>query len=156
MSGPAGDDRGVGLWTDGIRARGGAVVLAVAVGVAMTSCSSEDSAGDDTTSTDESTTTAASDSSSTTRSAAVDGGGEVEVVDFAYLPGSVAVGSGQSVTWTNNGDTRHSITSEGDTFASSTPLQPGQAYVQAFPTPGSYAYYCTFHPDEMRGTITVS
>ena len=136
--------------------RGAVVALAVVGGMGLTSCSSDDSAGDDTTSTEETTTsTSEPDSTTTTRPEVVNTGGEVEVVDFDYLPGSIAVGAGQSVTWTNNGDNRHTVTSDGDMFASSTPIQPGQSYVQAFPTAGSYAYYCTFHPDEMLGTITV-
>ena len=140
-----------------IGTRSAAVALAVVVGTGMTSCSSDDdSAGNDPTSTEESTTTtAAPDSSTTTLPEVVNTGGEVEVVDFSYSPGSIAIAAGQSVTWTNDGDNRHTVTSEGDTFASSTPIQPGQSYVQAFPTPGTYAYYCTFHPDEMLGSITV-
>jgi len=134
-----------------------AVALVLVAGLGSASCSSDDSASDDTTSTEESTTTtAAGDSSTTTLPEIVNTGAEIEVVDFDYLPGSITVVAGESVTWKNDGDNRHTVTSDGDSFASSTPIQPGQSYVQAFPTVGTYPYYCTFHPDEMLGTITVS
>jgi len=37
-------------------------------------------------------------------------------------------------------------------------MTAGGAYSQTFPTPGTYAYHCTFHAttNNMKGTITVT
>ncbi len=134
-----------------------AATVVLLAGAGLTACSDDDDAADETTTSEaeeESSTTTIAETT-TTRPEVVNTGESVELIDFSYLPTSVTVAAGQSITWTNAGENRHTVTSDGDMFASSTPIQPGQSYVQAFPTPGTYAYYCTFHPDEMTGTITV-
>lgn len=79
----------------------------------------------------------------------------VSITEFGYDPAEVRIPAGGSVTWTNDGDARHTVTSEGDPFRSSEPIHPGQSFLQPFATPGTYRYHCTFHPDRMAGTVVV-
>lgn len=142
-----------------------AVVVLMGAGVALSGCSSDepestgittDDSGEETTA---STAAESSDSSAettTTTAEIVNNAGAVEIVDYQYVNGDATVKVGESVTWTNDGENRHTVTAEADTFASSETIQPGQSYVQAFPTAGSFPYYCTFHPDKMSGTIIVT
>jgi plastocyanin len=70
---------------------------------------------------------------------------------FRFSPSSITVGSGDTVTWTNNGSEPHDVTGSG--LASGT-LNPGQGYSQAFSSPGTFSYICSIHPF-MRGSVTV-
>jgi plastocyanin len=70
---------------------------------------------------------------------------------------TVIIGQNNTVQWTNNDGADHTVTSTpGDpvSFNSGT-MAPGRTFVFQFLTPGTYAYYCTFHPGWMNGTITV-
>ena len=102
----------------------------------------------------------AADASSTTASTvAVNAGAEVEIEDFRFLPSVTTIEAGQFVQWTNNGDRTHLVTqaAEADTereFKSDN-LDSGQSFQHQFGEPGSYAYICAIHPDEMQGTIVV-
>ena len=105
---------------------------------------------------------AASDSSSTTTTAPVNvnSGPTVEVVEFAFNPGEESVKAGDTVTWKNDGNSKHTVTPkplpDGSKPWDSTGIEPGQSFVQTFSAPGSYAYFCSIHPDVMSGTVTVS
>lgn len=127
--------------------------IVVLSGVGLMGCSDDDSSSDSQETT--TTTAAAPEETTTTTDAVVNTGGAVEVFDFEYLPGSIVIAAGQSITWSNTSDNRHTVTSQDDRFASSSTIQGGQSYVQAFPEPGVYPYFCTFHPDRMSGAITV-
>lgn len=79
----------------------------------------------------------------------------VDVRDFAFRSAYQQIEIGDSVRWTQNGTTTHTVTSLAsapEPFAAQ--LQPGETFTRLFPTPGRYAYHCTIHP-EMRGTIQV-
>lgn len=78
----------------------------------------------------------------------------VTIVDFAFDPGSVTVTAGSTVTWTNNGAVAHTVTSDSGAFDSGS-LDPGATFSQTFDTPGTFAYFCSIHPN-MTGTITVT
>jgi plastocyanin len=93
--------------------------------------------------------------SSTSVSAA--GSASVSILDgssqsaFRFSPGSITVGAGDSVTWTNNGSEAHDVTGSG---LSSGTLQPGQGYSHTFASPGTFSYICSIHPF-MKGSVTV-
>lgn len=66
-----------------------------------------------------------------------------------------------TVTWTNNDDTLHTVTSanpeagnSGIEFDSSY-LASGKKFQHDFTSTGQYSYYCTLHPF-MTGTIYVT
>ncbi len=79
----------------------------------------------------------------------------VAIADSGFSPGALVVAPGTTVTWTNGGRNRHTVTADGGAFGSPT-LIPGDRFTVAAPTtPGVYAYHCNFH-SYMRGTMTVS
>src|SRR5215212_7184621 len=78
---------------------------------------------------------------------------EVQVVDFAFEPGTVPVPVGATVTWTNTGNRPHTVTADDGSFDSGR-LDPGEQFSQTFDQTGTFTYHCGFHP-EMQGSIVV-
>lgn len=79
---------------------------------------------------------------------------EVDIIDFAYSPDPVTIKTGQSVTWTNQDSAPHTATAKDRDVLQSGTLNQGESFTQQFDTPGTYEYFCEFHPD-MLGVITV-
>jgi quinohemoprotein ethanol dehydrogenase len=79
----------------------------------------------------------------------------VSIKDFEFQYGTfgVAVPPGTSITWTNQGPTVHTTTSDNQVWDSGD-LAVGQSFSFTFQDPGVYWYFCRPHP-WMRGTITV-
>jgi aldose sugar dehydrogenase len=83
-----------------------------------------------------------------------------ELTDTAYQPNPVQVSVGDTVTWTNDDATTHTVTSGEDgqpdgTFDSSI-MAPGQTFSHTFTEgEGEYPYFCVLHPN-MVGTVSVS
>jgi quinohemoprotein ethanol dehydrogenase len=79
----------------------------------------------------------------------------VTIEDFDFNPGvfGVAVPPGTTITWTNNGPSVHTTTSDSGLWDSGN-LNPGDTYSQTFNDSGVYWYFCAIHPF-MRATITV-
>jgi plastocyanin len=102
----------------------------------------------------------ASESSTTSSSTAVNSGPTVDVTEFAFTPSAEVVSANETITWRNDGDSKHTITPEpladGTMPFTSTQIEPGETFVQSFNTPGTYAYFCSIHPDRMSGTVTVN
>jgi plastocyanin len=80
---------------------------------------------------------------------------EITIVDFAFEPAKLTVFTGEPVTWTNNGATSHTVTSDAGTELDSGPISPGETFGHVFETPGTFTYHCTFHPTQMIATIIV-
>jgi plastocyanin len=76
---------------------------------------------------------------------------EVTIIDLAYEPPVVTVPAGSEVTWTNEGQLPHTVTSDG--FDSGV-LQPGQTFRRVFADPGTFDYACAIHPG-MTGQVVV-
>jgi len=79
----------------------------------------------------------------------------VAIADFSFTPGvfGVAVPPGTTITWTNQGPTVHTTTSDNQVWDSGD-LAVGQSYSFTFQDPGVYWYFCRPHP-WMRGTISI-
>jgi manganese oxidase len=71
----------------------------------------------------------------------------------AYLPNPITITVGTTITWTNNDNVSHDVTSQNNLFFSGN-MAPGQTFSQKFQSTGSFPYYCTIHP-MMVGTVTV-
>jgi plastocyanin len=109
-------------------------------------------------------TTSNSSVLSTTSLTAGGSGAQVQIVPNAGItttsPGyspqviHVVIGVNNTVTWTNNDSTVHSITANDQSFDSG-PLNAGQIYVHQFTTPGTYQYHCIYHA-WMNATVIVS
>jgi plastocyanin len=77
----------------------------------------------------------------------------VKISDFQFAPARLTVKAGTTVTWRNNDDIPHTVTSTTRAFKSKA-LDTDDAFAFAFTEPGSYAYVCSLHP-HMTGTIVV-
>lgn len=82
----------------------------------------------------------------------------VPIEDMAF--GSLMAGgsvttivAGQTIMWTNNDSVSHTATADDNSWGTGT-LKTGQSFVRRFDTPGTYTYFCSYHP-EMMGTIIV-
>jgi plastocyanin len=76
----------------------------------------------------------------------------VQAGDFFFAPKEIRVRVGQSVSWTNTGQTIHTV--KGPGFFSQA-IDPTKRYSYRFARPGGFAYLCTLHPAQMRGTVVV-
>ncbi len=82
-----------------------------------------------------------------------EGVARVEIKNYAFLPASLTVPLGTTVSWSNRDDDPHTVTSSEKAFASPG-LDAGEAFSYTFSTPGTYAYHCALHP-HMTGVIIV-
>ncbi|MGH3915601.1 MAG: cupredoxin domain-containing protein [Pseudonocardiaceae bacterium] len=78
----------------------------------------------------------------------------VPIRSFVFTPSELTVNTGDTVTWVNEDQAPHDVTSQSApaSFASGT-LMNGQSYSYTFAAPGSYSYLCSIHPD-MVATVT--
>ena len=77
----------------------------------------------------------------------------VVIRGFAFGPEEVRVRAGERVTWINCDVDSHTSTADGGEWES--PLMvPGDAFTQAFDTPGDFSYHCEPHPF-MTGRVIV-
>jgi plastocyanin len=72
-------------------------------------------------------------------------------VSTGFVPTSITVKRGTTVTWTNRDITPHTVTGSG--WGSPT-LAPDATYSYTFNSAGSFDYKCSIHP-AMQGTINV-
>jgi plastocyanin len=90
---------------------------------------------------------------------------DVTIESFAYNPTSVTVNEGDTVRWTNNDPTGHSVTADDGSFDSSdndcspsgtqeSCIKPDSPFTNTFDTAGTYAYHCRVH-GSMHGTVVV-
>lgn len=90
--------------------------------------------------------------SSTANVAASSTGDEYGGRSRSFVPSSVSVTIGGTVTFTNPTDETHNITFTG--APASATLAPGQSHQESFPATGSFPFACTLHAG-MNGTVTV-
>jgi LPXTG-motif cell wall-anchored protein len=79
--------------------------------------------------------------------------GSVTIKDFSYGPASVTVNAGDSVTWVNQGPTKHSATAKDGSFDTGL-LAKGGSASHSFTKAGTFSYVCSIHPF-MHGTVKV-
>ena len=81
----------------------------------------------------------------------------VSMVDFSFNPSSVSITAGQSVQWTNDGSSIHTVTSTGGAFDSGS-MSSGAKFTCTFHSAGVYNYECIFHAasNSMTGTVHVN
>ncbi len=79
--------------------------------------------------------------------------GDVTIFDNGYTPATKTVTAGTTVTWSNTGALPHTVTDRAGLFDSSF-VMARETFQRTFDTPGTFAYFCTIHP-EMVGTISV-
>jgi plastocyanin len=82
----------------------------------------------------------------------------VSIQDFFFDPGQLTVAPGTTVTWVNEGQAPHTVTSTDGKELDSATLQPGDTYTFTFKDDDAgetYAYHCSIHP-QMTASVKVS
>jgi plastocyanin len=77
----------------------------------------------------------------------------VKIENFTFGPQRVTVKAGTTVTWTNQDDIPHTVSSATKAFRSKA-LDTDDKFSFTFTTVGVYEYFCSLHP-HMTGTIVV-
>jgi plastocyanin len=75
----------------------------------------------------------------------------VNIDNFAFVPATVTVKVGSTVTWTNKDEDPHTVVADGGAFRS----EARGTYSFTFPTAGTFDYVCSIHPF-MRGNVVVT
>jgi plastocyanin len=78
----------------------------------------------------------------------------VAIVNYTYKPADLTVAAGTKISFTNHDTTPHTATSKESEAFETGPIDPGQTKSITLSKPGTYTYYCVFHPF-MKGTLTV-
>lgn len=88
--------------------------------------------------------------------APIPGPNEVSLNRMALFPNTLNVPVGTTVKWTNSAvdKTDHTVNANDNSFNSGT-LKPGTSFSFTFAKAGSYAYFCSIHPEQMRATVVV-
>jgi plastocyanin len=74
---------------------------------------------------------------------------------YKFVPADITVPAGTEVTWTNNDNFTHSVRlldDGGDVMN----MKPGESVSFTFETPGLRHYDCSFHSQNMKGTVLVT
>ena len=87
---------------------------------------------------------------------------EVVIKNLRFNPKMLTVSAGTTVTWKNEDQTAHTVTSDSIDSTSapaaakfqSKILNPGDSFTHTFDTPGSYKYHCDIHP-YLKGEVVV-
>jgi plastocyanin len=77
----------------------------------------------------------------------------VSIQDFFFSPANVTVEPGTTVTWVNEGNVPHTVTSDDGQFDSGV-LMPGDSYTVMFKGQGTITYHCAIHPS-MTASVSV-
>lgn len=79
----------------------------------------------------------------------------VKIGDNFFMPASLSVAAGTTVTWIHTGKVTHNVLSVDLPGIRSADLHPGESYSYTFKTPGTFTYYCSYH-EGMSATVTVT
>jgi plastocyanin len=73
---------------------------------------------------------------------------------YKFVPAEITVPAGTTVTWTNHDNFTHSVklAAGGDPHI----MKPGESVTITFDKAGTQSYFCTFHPQVMKGTVVVT
>ena len=78
----------------------------------------------------------------------------ITIANFLYMPATVTVRVGDTVTWINTDRAPHTVDSDNSGFNSGN-MSQGATFSYVATTPGTYTYYCVYHPF-MRATLVVT
>jgi plastocyanin len=92
-------------------------------------------------------------SSTSTTKTTSETGNAINVANYAFVPNTLTVKVGTTVTWTNKDSVTHTVDSNTGVFNSGF-LLPGKTFSYTFNSIGTFQYHCAIHP-YMTGTIIV-
>lgn len=90
----------------------------------------------------------------TAASAAQSPGATVHIKNFMFVPPSLTVPAGTTVTFVNDDDEPHTVTATDKSFDSEG-LDKGGTWSHTFAKPGTVTYFCEVHP-YMKGRLIVT
>jgi plastocyanin len=73
---------------------------------------------------------------------------------YQFSPTHIQVARGTTVTWTNHDNFTHSVQVQGQSEVHT--MRPGETAQITFDSPGDFSYVCTFHAQNMKGTVSVT
>ncbi len=74
------------------------------------------------------------------------------VKSYRFVPKTIEIKAGETVTWTNEDNFTHTVQVEGQ---GDHEVGQGETVSITFDEPGTYAYVCTLHSKDMDGTVIV-
>lgn len=74
---------------------------------------------------------------------------------YRFDPADITIPAGTAVTWRNGDNFTHSVRLLEDGGAILV-VKPADSVAFTFATPGVHRYDCSFHPHDMKGTVTVT
>jgi len=77
----------------------------------------------------------------------------VHIKNFMFVPATITVAPGTTVTFVNDDEEPHTVTSNDKSFDSEG-LDTNQKFTHTFAKAGTFMYFCEVHP-YMHGTIIV-
>ena len=86
-----------------------------------------------------------------------EGGGTVALTaaDFAFEPSSLSAAAGSTIEFSNEDDAKHNFTAEEAGLDEDADAASSVSISLADVEPGSYEFFCEYHPDSMTGTLEV-
>ena len=78
----------------------------------------------------------------------------VTISNFKFVPQSITVKRGGVVTWVDS-EGSHTVTANDGSFDSGG-LTAGKSFTHKFTKAGTFKYHCSFHGEDMSGTVTVT
>ena len=76
---------------------------------------------------------------------------------YRFAPPAATVTVGTTVTWTNNDRFTHSVQfTGGELPGEPLVMEPGAATTFTFDRAGTFEYLCHLHPQDMKGSVTVT
>jgi plastocyanin len=79
----------------------------------------------------------------------------VTMAQYAFAPAAITVHVGDTITWTNQDQAPHDVTTTSAPVPLHSPtLSTGQSWTYTFSQPGNYSYICSIHPD-MKAQVVV-
>jgi len=78
---------------------------------------------------------------------------QIHIQNFRFDPPTLEVPAGTTITWVNQDEDVHTVTSSQGLFTSPG-LDSDQQFSYRFEKQGTYEYHCAVHP-QMKGTVVV-
>ena len=100
------------------------------------------------------TTTRPAEPTPATTTAQISTEQQINIKDFNFVPNIAEVPMGTTVTWVNDDNVPHTITSVSGSFDSGS-IAPGKTYSYKFDQAGTFEYSCTNHPSMPHGKVIV-
>jgi len=69
----------------------------------------------------------------------------VDIRNYMFMPMTVTIAEGDTITWTNRDQIPHTVAEKNKLFRSAA-LDTGDTYSHTFDKAGAYDYFCTLHP----------